>query len=98
MGNDTEATQHFACSADANVLEFFDFPLVFGDASSALSEAGRAVLTRRMAVRSFGTEDVLGLTLTIKGTDFTITGLLGDLPHQSSLPFEVLFRTTWVCP
>ena len=90
---DGEASQLRVCHTDANALELLDFPLIHGDVSSALVEDGMVVLTERMAVRLFGTRDVIGQSVTIKGHEYTITGLLRDLPRQSSIQFDVLYRT-----
>ena len=68
---------------------FFDvlqFPFVQGDPATALSQANSAVLTQSEARRVFGTENVLGRTMTMisrgRTIDFRITGVARDLPAQ----------------
>jgi putative ABC transport system permease protein len=78
---------------------FFDvlqFPLVQGDRSSVLAQTNSAVLTQTEARRIFGTENVVGRTLTmvVRGTtiDFRITGVARDLPHNSHVRFTIVAR------
>jgi putative ABC transport system permease protein len=78
---------------------FFDvlrFPLVQGNASSALSRPGTAVLTQSEARRLFGREDVIGRTLTMVGrgnaTDYRITGIARDVPRNSHVRFSIVAR------
>ena len=78
---------------------FFDvlqFPLVQGDPATALSRPGTAVLTQSEARRIFGREDVVGQTLTMVSrgisTDYRITGVARDLPHNSHVRFTIVAR------
>ncbi len=78
---------------------FFDvlrFPLVQGDPMTALSRPGTVVLTQSEAQRVFGTENVLGRTLTMvsrgRTVDYRITGVARDLPHNSHVRFTIVAR------
>jgi putative ABC transport system permease protein len=78
---------------------FFDvlqFPLVQGDPRTALAQTNNAVLTQSEARRIFGREDVVGQTLTMVtrgvATDFRITGIARDLPHNSHVRFNIVAR------
>jgi putative ABC transport system permease protein len=78
---------------------FFDvlqFPLVQGDPRTALAQTNNAVLTQSEARRIFGREDVVGQTLTMVtrgvATDFRITGIARDLPHNSHIRFNIVAR------
>ncbi|HYD14548.1 MAG TPA: ABC transporter permease [Allosphingosinicella sp.] len=78
---------------------FFDvlrFPLVQGNPASALSRPGTAVLTQSEARRLFGREDVVGQTLTMVSrgisTDYLVTGIARDLPHNSHIRFTIVAR------
>jgi putative ABC transport system permease protein len=78
---------------------FFDvlqFPFVQGDPRSALAQANSVVLTQSEARRIFGREDVVGQTLTMvtRGatTDFRVTGVARDLPHNSHVKFTMVAR------
>ncbi|AGH49798.1 MULTISPECIES: ABC transporter permease [Sphingomonadales] len=78
---------------------FFDvvrFPFVKGNPATALAEAGAAVITEKEAVRQFGTTDVMGRTLTMvsrgRATDYRITGVIKDVPKNSSFRLSIVGR------
>lgn len=83
---------------DASFLNMFDFPLIAGDRTSALSAPGSVVLTETMAQKLFGDEEPLGKPLQIEAEDFpefvqtafTVTGVLRNIPHNSHLDFDLL--------
>jgi putative ABC transport system permease protein len=77
--------------ADQDFLEIFSFPLIAGDVSSALKEKNSIVISKKMAEKYFGDGDALGKMLTMNTkTIFTVTGVLDDIPKNSSLQFEYL--------
>ena len=81
---------------DPAFFKVFDFPLLLGDAATALTERNSVVLGYEMAQRLFGDADPLGQRLTIasmKGSgveDFTITGVAAPVPRTSSIQFNML--------
>ncbi|WP_229238617.1 ABC transporter permease [Dyadobacter sp. Leaf189] len=79
-----------AMVTDAAFLTMFDFPLLQGDVRTALSNAGSIVITQRMAVKMFGTEDALNKVITIDKDNFTVTGIMKDLPTNTAFTFEFL--------
>ncbi|HWT12920.1 MAG TPA: ABC transporter permease [Allosphingosinicella sp.] len=84
---------------DGNFLDVVPLPLVRGDAR-ALSQVNSAVLTQSEARRRFGTDDVVGRTLTLitrgQHRDFRITGILRDLPRNSHFRINSLIRIDYV--
>lgn len=73
---------------DANMLEMFGFPLLQGNAITALDKPNALALTASMAKKYFGKTDVLGQTLTIQSfsgskQDFEITAVLKDPPMNT---------------
>ena len=46
--------------ADSNFFEFFSFPLISGDPSTALQGVNKVVITESAAKRYFGAENPLG--------------------------------------
>ena len=94
------------CLADANVLDVFTFPLVKGDPKVALDDPFSVLLTEEMAQKFFGDEDPVGKVITVEnrhlGGDYTITGILRDMPRNSSpfwktgLQFDFLTSTAVV--
>jgi putative ABC transport system permease protein len=85
---------------DGNFLEVVPLPLVRGDVRTALSQVNSAVITQSEARRRFGTDDVVGQTMTLitRGVhrDFRIAGILRDLPRNSHLRINSLIRLDYV--
>ncbi|MCE6992450.1 ABC transporter permease [Dyadobacter sp. CY323] len=79
-----------AMTTDADFLQMFDFPLLQGDPKTALNSINSMVVTQKMAIKMFGTEDVLNKAITIDKDNFTITGVMKDLPTNTSFTFEYL--------
>ncbi|HET8697367.1 MAG TPA: ABC transporter permease [Gammaproteobacteria bacterium] len=74
----------FIVGADAEFLDIFDLPFVKGDPKNALRNPNSAVLTQDAAKRLFGTDDVLGRTITLGSVlDVTVTGVIGEIPEPS---------------
>ncbi len=90
--NDIHRQQMFA--VDNSVFEMFDFYLEEGDEQRALSDPMTVVLTRGNAVKYFGIGDAVGKSLTFEWqgeqTDFKVTGILGKVPENSHIHFDML--------
>jgi len=77
--------------ADSTLFNLFSFKLLQGNPVKALIEPNTVVLTQAMARKYFGTEDVVGKTLTINNrVEYKITGVLEDLPSNSMIQFDFL--------
>ncbi|MBN1221960.1 MAG: ABC transporter permease [Candidatus Aminicenantes bacterium] len=94
-----DSYQERGCLADPDFLKMFSFPLIEGDPHKALSDPSSIIVTRTIARKYFGRENAMGKVLTTsEGTDFIITGILQDIPHNSHLrfnhiiPFQTLQR------
>jgi len=77
---------------DASFLTITAFPLLYGDARTALSNPNSIVITAAKAIKYFGKTDVMGETLTLQSfsggkQDFMITGVLKDLPFNTVTNF-----------
>ena len=79
--------------ADDDFLKVVDLPLLAG---TTLTAPQTAVLTQEEAIKRYGTDQVVGKTLTVisRGLkrDFRIVGVLKNLPKNSSLKIEALLR------
>jgi putative ABC transport system permease protein len=91
-GQKNSLTEKNILAVDSNFLQFFNYQLVAGNAATCLQDGSSVVLTKRAAKKYFGTTDALGKTLVFDEYQrpFTVTGVLKDLPAQSSLQFDVL--------
>lgn len=76
--------------ADSTFFEVFTFPLVEGSPEKALSAPNSVVLTRSTARKYFGNTEVLGKTIIVNEKDYTVTGLIEDLPTNSTIQFDLL--------
>lgn len=76
---------------DSTFLKIFTFPMIQGDERTALNGIYDLVVTASFAKKLFDTEDVMGKIVKIDNQDnFTITGVLKDLPPNSRFNFEYL--------
>ncbi|MDN5288161.1 MAG: transporter permease [Mucilaginibacter sp.] len=83
-------------AADPDFLKMFSFKLIAGN-TDALKANNSIVVTRKMAIKLFGNDDVMGKTLKIDSTDnFTITGVLKDLPNNTAFQFEYLIPWSYL--
>jgi putative ABC transport system permease protein len=75
---------------DPGFFSLFSFPFLQGNTNS-LNGKYTIVLTRKTAIKLFGNEDAMGKIVKIDSTDnFTVTGILKDLPNNTSFDFEYL--------
>ncbi len=64
---------------DSNFFDFFGFTLARGNSVTALRGPSGIVLSKALAIKYFGTQDVIGRTLTLNGRrDVIVTGLLAE--------------------
>ena len=94
-GGQAYSTEDFRF-VDGNLLDILQFPLVRGDAKTALDQAGTIVLTETEARKYFGNSDPVGQTLTLstrgQQTDYRVTGILKDLPKNTHFVASMIAR------
>ena len=90
--------EHEITLTDPGFFRMFSFPFVRGNPETALAEKNSLVLTQETARRYFGEENPLGKTLYFSnpGQDFTVTGVVRDVPPNSSLQFDMVTRVEWL--
>jgi putative ABC transport system permease protein len=78
-------------AVDQAFLEIFTFPLVKGDALTALNDPDSMIVSEELAEKYFGSEDPLGKTLTINTRHaFRVTGVMKNIPQNSDFRFKML--------
>ena len=96
----TEGEKHFnleGAFADSGILSILDFPLLQGNARTALNSPRSIALTEHLAKSLFGAEDPIGKTVRIDSTDnFTVTAILKDLPPNTEFTFQYLLPWSYV--
>src|SRR4051812_10600128 len=79
--------------ADDDFLKVVKLPMLSG---TTLRSAGTAVISQSEAKKQFGTDQVLGRTLTAvtrgKAVDYKITGVFKDLPKNSHMKLNAILR------
>lgn len=90
---------------DASLFNMFTLPFVQGNAHTAFAQRYSLVITEKTAKKFFGTtEGAMGKTVRMDNKqNYTITGVLKDIPSNSSLhfefvgPFQVIFdQSPWM--
>ena len=79
---------------EPSFFSMFTLPFVQGNEASAFSQLHGIVITEKTAKKIFGDEkDVIGKTVRMdKKQDYVVSGVLKDLPENSTLQFE------WLAP
>ncbi|MEP1095791.1 MAG: ABC transporter permease [Cyclobacteriaceae bacterium] len=78
-------------AVDNSFLNVFGYPLLHGNASTALKQPNEVVLTRSTAIKYFGRIDVVGETvLMMPETTMKVVGVVEDSPANTHLKFGVL--------
>ncbi len=76
--------------ADPSLLRMFTFPMLAGNPETALKEPYSIVLTETAARKLFGSDNVLGKTIQFDTLNYSVTGVMKDIPFFSHLHFEAL--------
>src|SRR5690606_19034351 len=89
----TTQTQRFLI-VSPEFLEIFDFKLLQGNKEQALKDKFGVVITEETSKKYFGEANPMGRSIRMRMgenyEDYTVTGLLEDLPSNSSIQFEML--------
>ena len=76
---------------DHHFFKLFDFQLLVGDESSALSEPNKIVISSSMAKKYFGEVDPMGKVLELEGKHYLIvSGVIEDCPRNSHIQYDFL--------
>lgn len=76
---------------DPNFFDVFSFDLSIGNESTALLAPNSIVISKSLAQKLFGDNEVVGKILTtIQGEEYTITGVIKEHPVQTHLKYDAL--------
>ncbi len=79
---------------DKTFFQVFDFQLKMGNSEAAFDDKYNIVITEKAARKYFSSVDPIGKILTVSGGispgNYTVTGVLRDLPLNSHLQFDFL--------
>ncbi|MBN1482275.1 ABC transporter permease [candidate division KSB1 bacterium] len=76
---------------DPDFLDMFSFPLQKGDPATALNVTESVILTEKAAQKYFKDADPVGQIMRVnQNTNLTVTGVLKNIPQNSSFQFDML--------
>lgn len=88
------ATTGKVLAAEPDILQILQLPLISGDPRTALRGANALLITQSEAARRYPGVDPMGKTLSIvsggQTIDYTITGVLRDLPKNAHLAVSMI--------
>jgi putative ABC transport system permease protein len=84
--------------ADSAFFKIFHFPLLQGNAHTALKEPFSIVLTESAAKKYFGKANPMGQTLLITGdaSPATVTGIMKDMPENTQVKGDLILSMSTV--
>lgn len=85
-----------ALLADPAFLSIFTFPLIEGNAATALLDSYSIVVTEKMALKMFDTTHALGKEIKINNEIYQVTGVLEDLPNNTDFDFEYILPWSYI--
>ncbi|MBN1999936.1 ABC transporter permease [candidate division KSB1 bacterium] len=89
--NDRRFKEEALLCADASLFTVFFYPFVQGDPAHALANPSNIVITHSLANKYFGDADPLGKVMRLNNQwDYTVSGVLKDVPLNSYLDFDVV--------
>lgn len=79
-------------NVDPDFFRIFDFPFIAGDSKLPFPNLHSVVISESIAKKYFGDTDPIGKMLQInKADNFQVSGIIQDMPGNSSLQYDVLF-------
>lgn len=76
---------------DPNFFDVFTLPILKGNKVNPLQEPNTVVITQEIALKYFGNEDPINKILEFgdQKESFTVTGIIGNVPHNSHFHFDI---------
>lgn len=89
-----EVLREEVVNVDSTFLKVFNFPLLHGDAATALNDKSGIVISEEIAVKYFGSTDAVGKEFEFKEGDgfrrYIVSAVTGKCPLNSSIKFGIL--------
>jgi putative ABC transport system permease protein len=85
-------------------FRIFDRKIIIGDAQKGLDDPNEAIISRKWALRYFGSVEAVGKLVRYEDDDYKITSVMDDYPPTTDLPFDLMlsystkkrhFETEW---
>lgn len=78
-----------AAHVDGNWFKMFHFDFVDGNAANFNNVANTVIIAESKAMKYFGQSNVVGYTLRLDDTDYTVQGVIEDSPTNSSFHYDL---------
>jgi ABC-type antimicrobial peptide transport system permease subunit len=75
---------------EPSFFTLFTFPMIKGNAKRPFPDKNSVVVTRKAALKYFGTTDVVGKVIAGDEKQYVVSGLMEDFPEQSSIKYDFL--------
>jgi putative ABC transport system permease protein len=91
VATDSRAFKEQVFEGDPDLFRVLAIPAVAGDLSAALDQPGRIAISRAIARKYFGRDNVIGAKLKLDdGRPFLVSAVFEDLPGNSHLNFRIV--------
>ena len=94
IGTENRAFRTKLGFTDPNLLDIFSFSIIQGDPTRALQDKYSALITEKTAQKYFNNANPVGAVLPIEYKneiqDYTITGIVKNVPKNSTIQFDIL--------
>ena len=84
--------------ADAELFSVFGLEVLQGSKNEALKQKNTAVISKSFAKKVFAENTCIGEIIKIDNDDFTITGVINDLPKTTHFSFDILTSLSTLNP
>jgi putative ABC transport system permease protein len=88
--DNTRITKNHLIYADSTFFNFFSFKVLSGNPLETLENPNGLIICKSLALKAFGTLDVIGRSVKIGGKVKTFGAVLDDVPSNSHLQFNML--------
>ncbi|HEY5462155.1 MAG TPA: ABC transporter permease [Hanamia sp.] len=92
--NNDYIDENKTANVDSTFFDVFQLPAIEGDVKHALNEPNTVVITASTAKKYFGSTNVVGKTIEVKGDKnpfYKITAVIKDIPKDSHFHFDFFF-------
>lgn len=87
---DKKYEEHDAVYADSSTFDVFSIPLVYGNRSQLLNKKEYVVISQKLAIKYFGTENAMGKELLLDDKPFVISGVFGNIPENTHFSIDMM--------
>ena len=74
--------------SDSTFFDMFSFPLIAGQPDQVLTQPHSMVISQKMALQWFGRTNIVGESFDMEGDKYQVTGVMADVPKNSSMEFD----------